>query len=718
MLPGLQAAVGGAGGAARVDWVALPAGSTLELALFRGPSAGVDRAGDPIAELLTGTAAVLAGQPQDVDSFYGLAARQPPELAWQPVGAVLRARASAPIFVNPAADPAGATGTSPESAFPSLFLALLTAASQGGGNVWVSGGELLESGLPLLPGVFLSGGFPGDFDLAARDPEAHPSVLRAAPNSTGLAVQGGLQGAVVDGLLLDGGGEANVGLDLEETPLELRRTRVTGFTSRGVRVRAAEDGDALPILLVGCTLSANGGDGLSASGSLDFTVEACRFEDNVQEGADFADLVAPEGRTVSLAVRDSLFRGNGTEGLDVDLAPPPFPGLPGGHFEVAIRGSRFEENGADGLLLDHDFEQAPAWSADVAVVGCTARANAAAGLHLDVDGAGPVFVHRVACGGNGGPGLLLSSESLPGLVVVSASVFAGNLEEGVRGEFGQRAFLLSHCALAGNAGGGARSEEVLSAASSTALWLQGGPWSGVAHVASVAAADPTVALFEVVPRHYAQAVAQSGAELETQADLDVLPGSLVEVADDGVERTPTVLGPDRVSLEPAPAGLSLPALLTLFPAGSGVEEDYRLPFGSPAAGAGLVPPGAPAVDAGPWGAPLPGPPGRDDPLPGALFRLGAVEPPLGVGPAAGDPLELVFEGGIPDPGALGPGDVRAVDSAGQELFIGIELQGARILVHPPPGGWGADVWLELHGSLRAIGGAPLAAPVAFRFSAG
>src|SRR5262249_31613712 len=142
-----------------------------------------------------------------------------------------------------------------------------------------------------------------------------------------------------------------------------------------------------------------------------------------------------------------------------------------------IRGCAFERNKGPGIFIDHDYETTPNYSSDVQIRESFMRANDGAGIHLDLDGVGSAIVERVLSTGNGTHGLLVTSETAPGLLTVTSSAFVGNNQFAVRAEgpvasTGNRSVVLSHCLLASNFGGGVSSRDVAAAASSTIAYLQ------------------------------------------------------------------------------------------------------------------------------------------------------------------------------------------------------------------------------------------------------
>ncbi|MEW6071951.1 MAG: right-handed parallel beta-helix repeat-containing protein [Planctomycetota bacterium] len=709
-LPGLVSAVG-APGAVRLDWF-LP-DATLEVALFQGATAGEVYDNPPVAEDLAGTSTTLAGLTDGVELHFGLGVRSSGARAgeYTPAGLVLAARPGDPIYVDAAAPPGG-DGTTPATAYDNLRSALLVAILQGGANLWVREGEYAEGFLPLFAGTHVYGGFEASFDLAARDAAAHPTVVLPAAGQRVFDVQGETPAAVIDGLLLDGGGAADVGVDVLASELQIRGVEIRDFADRGIRMRNTSSSNTLDVRICSSNVHGCGADGLSLDGAFDLRVDGSSFDANVQEGMDLDTLLALDGAVAQLHVTGSRFAGNGTEGLDADLAAPLFPQIAGGLFVVEVRGCLFALNGAAGVLIDEEYELAPLWTSRIEVRECLTRANAGEGAHVDADGAGTVLLHRLMAAGNGSDGIWVSSETHAGMAVVSACVCAGNLGAGLRASLGNTPVVAMHDVFTGNQLGGFRSEMVESSAASCVAYLQGTPWLSVRRRGCMEMDDPFAGTFENAAEAFAVALARSGTVVTLDDASSASAGFVAELADDGSARTILSVDASSVTLDTEPAVLLLPARFALFAPGSEVLENYMLPPGSPAAGAGMTPPGGPIVDAGVWGSPAAGWPGVPDPVPALLFPLVGTEPALAAGMGTSESIAVLFAEDL-DPASLAAGEVRALDAMGGELAIDYHAEGSRLVVDPPAGGWGlGPVTLELHRGLASLSGRPLATPAA------
>lgn len=695
-----------------VRWSAPDAATVL--ALFVGPDPATLFAGAPVANPVAGDSLILTGLPSGGDLTVGLALVVGG--GFQPTGALLTVTMRAPIFVDVSANPLGADGTSPTSAYTSLFPALLDGLIGGGGNIWIAGGSYPPAALPVFPNVHLYGGFASDFALETRDPLLMPSILPGVAGKQLVSIDGpGL--VVLDGLVLDGQGLAKAGVQAINAPIEVRGTTILNCLGPGLRLRGDLFNEAVPMLLVDTISIGNFSEGASIIGAVGVTAWGCRFESNVQEGADFDDLTIGIFKDVAVRFSDCRFAGNGTEGLDLDMATPLL-GTPGGDFEISIENCVFEQNGASGLFLDVDFNSTSGARAELTLRGVVSRANRKHGVHLDPDAAATIVIEGLVSTGNAGDGLLLSSDIVPVVASAAHSVLAANLGAGARTIDGQGALLLSHVLVAGNAGDGVRAETGAIGVVSSVAWLQPNPWVGATTHRSVVAADPLQPVLGRLPVLYTQVSAWDGLVPDTLT-LATLPDltAALELDADGTTRLVTgTAGVSDVLVDPAPLAVTVPASLTAFPDGADVDEDYRALPGSAADDAGMASPLGTPVDAGPLPSASSTPPGSLDltgPLP---FYLALATPALGSTLTATDSLTLLFAGGTLDPASVDALSVVARDGQGATLAAVSVVINDALVISPPGGGWPAgSLLIELHDLLASLAGTPLHSPLMLPF---
>ena len=732
-----DASAGAGDGVIQARWDARELdGSPVSVGLFLSTDEATVYQGAPVHTAATAGSTVLTGLAEDQRCWLGIAV----DLGageYAPVGAVMGATPGTIVFVDAASVAVSPDGTTPATAFPALAEGALAASGLGAAglaaNVWVAGGTYAGVSVPLDAGVHVYGGFDPTFDLAARNPHqaANRTILRAQPGQAVIEIAGSDAGAVLDGLQINGQG-ASFGVDLDSSSARLSAVDIQDCTGRGIRLRSLSTTKSYRVTVARCTVLRSGDEGLSLQGAFRLDVEDSRFSSNGLEGLDCDALVAPDGVTAGLSVRDSTFFGNGEEGLDCTLGAPPVAGG-SSSYAVEIVGSRFERNGwkpsgtpTGGLKIDIEFEGFPGWSADLVVRGCLARANRGIGVHLDLDSSSTTFVHRLLSTANGADGLLIASESAPSLATVSSSVLMGNKGAGVRvggaPTGGNVPVVLAHSVVAGNAGGGLRSELVESAAVSSIGWLQGDAWSGAGGVRErgvVLGLDPLTPVFATAPVDFRTVIAFNGSSLELDDASNLAIGDSIEVADDGTRRLISGFsGGSRVFVDATPTSLDVPALFVRFEAGAPVGEDWQLAPGSIALAAGMPPPAGPAPDAGVFGAPLGGVPGSEDVVPAVLFRAAATTPPTTTALAQGDDIAVTFAGGTLDSLTI-PGNVQVRDGAGQAIAIPAPtLQNDELVLQAPGGGWPVGaLTVELFAGLATIDAPPagLATPVALPF---
>ncbi|MFT7487143.1 MAG: hypothetical protein ACI9F9_003002, partial [Candidatus Paceibacteria bacterium] len=309
---GLDSAVGG-DGVIRIEWRApSETGPVPELAILLEDEAGAPLGQSPYSVVAGTTHLVIAGfaNGQLIEAQLGLrpSAGEP----YSSVGQTLSVRTGAPMYVDVAAAPGG-SGTSPGSPINDLILAVLIVFSNGGGNLWVAAGEYEDVSLPLFAGVDIYGGFAGDFDLASRDTVVHPTRFNALPDLPVASLLNAGSLSILDGIHLLGNGIASIGIEVEDSPFEGRKLKISDC-KRGIKLRRGPFADSVDMLFTACHSTHNELQGLSGEGPLKIYVDGCSFTGNGQEGLEMAAWLAPEGETLRMDLRDCSFTGNGGEG--------------------------------------------------------------------------------------------------------------------------------------------------------------------------------------------------------------------------------------------------------------------------------------------------------------------------------------------------------------------------------------------------------------------
>ncbi len=718
-------------GAIRIELVQPPS-VDFEVAAFVSTNRANLFAGAPQVPAANATTLTVGGLTNGNLYFVGLGIRPTTGGAYEQTGPTLTATPGLPVYVDAASAAPAPDGLTPATAYPTLLEGVLNATQQlllaptVSVNVWVKGGNYsIASALPIAAGVNVYGGFGAAFDLASRDLVNTPSIWSVGAGQT--AFQYGDQfntslEVIVDGVRITGNSVGAIGADTDGTDpcqLELRSVIITDMSDRGLRLRNLTN-TGFDVVMTSCQSSRNGADGLSGLGPFDYSIYNCVFASNIQEGMDLGDLTAETAGVARMRVTSSQFFGNGAEGLDCTLGAPLFPNI--ASFEVEVRGCAFEGNGLAGCLIDADFENVPAYAADVIVRESFARANSGHGFQLDLDG--PLdpnggltaFAFGLLSTGNGLDGIYISSESRAGLTVLSTSAMIGNLGAGLRIEgppagVGNRSVEATHCLFASNFGAGMVSRDVLSSASSSIAYLQPNAFdANTVQVGNVVSNDPAAVAFVNAPEEYARVTARSGAVLTLSAAPGFSTGALLELADDGVERTIVSIANTQVTLSAAPTAFGTPGLLAAFaPAAVGVNEDYALGGGSIALAAGLG-----GADAGPLGSPVTVRIGEASPEPAALFYPTGSTPEIAAVVGANESIVLEFS--RPLNGASVNASTVGVRRGANAIAFSVQTAGALMTLNPPGGGWGAgDFRVELDGVLAADG-TPLSGALVLPFN--
>jgi hypothetical protein len=726
----------------RADYVLPNAG--FEAALFVEHTGAEVFTNPPVLTGLTGSSVILtaASNPgliaNGTQVFAGFGIRRTGTTPWTPIGTVIRCRPSVrTVFVDPAGPPDG-NGSSPANAFPLLDNALLVgavfASAFGDVNVWVLEGTYTtrafnpatqEGGaFTVGPGVHVYGGFQPGFALADRRATGRGSILHGGPTTRVVDVIGGAPVHVVDGFFIDGRDTTTEGMDIVESDCEVRSVASQRCVDNGVRIKQLVDfTNRRNVTLVACDVSQNLDDGLGVTGVFQVTFDRSTFDANGGAGIDVNDLLALEGSSASLRAFGCRFFGNSIEGLAMDLNTIATANqTPGGRFNIDVEACTFERNGTNGLDIDQDHDLFPAWHASVRVRDCIARANRQHGMHVDADDQGDYVYDRVRCTANGGDGFLVTSDvddptttaddQAPGHIAVTNSYCGGNQGAGMRASQGDKVLFVSHCALAGNRGGGIVSELTastgnnprrISSAVSTVFWRQPDPLTNV--VQEACWFENVLNPFSVAPEVFATATANNAGALTLDAGAPIVAGQTVVLGDDGVARSVGSASGNVIVVAPAPTTFVAPDGVFGY-ADATITDDLRLLVNSPAKGTGLVPAGAPPVDPGPWGSIGGGEPGVFDPFTPPVLHLLQTTPPSATGVTPTTPMVLTFDRAL-DVTSVTPDRVRVVGVSG----IGISVLNDQLTVSPPTSGWpGGDV-LELNIGIAAQDGTQFGTPL-------
>jgi len=705
--PGIRSLTVGSG---TVDVLIQLPEAGAEVALFRGDTPDTVYDDSPIFARIRSERVEVTNLTDGTPTYFGLGVRDRSG-PYTPTGLIVQARPNPPIFVDANSDAATPDGKTPATAFKTLALGLDAAAKLGGGNVWVRDGRY-EARHVVPVGVAVFGGFGIDFDRTTRRVGDSQTVLTAPAGETVVVAGAGADPVVLDGVTIDGADIAATGIDAGSSVLELRSVALRDMFGDGLSLHEDARTSVTLARLIRCTVESNGANGVRVGGAFDLRIDASTFDRNRDDGVRLDDLVAPEGLVARFAMTSSRVFGNDDRGLTADLAAPTGAAKPG-RFDVVIRGSEFSCNRDEGVFLNPSYDTRSGWNANLVVRETTIRGNGGDGVRLDAFGPADTLFHRLLVTANSKNGVHVTSYRFdPGLIVLSGSVVSGNGDTGLLNAHPRKNVAVSHSIFTGNASGGFVSEHARGYVTSSIVYNQVLPWTGVSTAYSVAVRDPGHSGFVNVPTSYSRVIARFGQ----QVTIDGVPptyGNLVELADDNVPRIVTELNGSSIVFEkPVSDCLRLPSVLPEFFGKTSVVEDYRLTLRSPALFAGMTAPGAEPLDAGVFAAPGSGRPGVADVVPHELFRLSQTDPKLDreVGPS--EMITLDFSHDV-DAKSLNALTVRAVTNVGRVIPMTRELDGSRMTLRPSPEGWGQYPFaIRLHVGLRSTAGNALATPLA------
>ena len=706
-------------GILRIDCV-LP-GSGHEAALFTGGSRSTLYQGTPTP--VTTSSFTVTGLANGIELFAGLAIRVQGTTAWTPAGVPVRFRPGAPLFVD-ARNSGSMDGLTPATAFSSLTFALFVAgATPGGRNVWVRDGNYLVGGYPIGPGTHLYGGFSGalgtPYDLGSRNATGGLTLLTGLGGLNVVDVICGGEDAVLDGIKVDCRNGVTEGIDITDSDVEIRSVQVQDATDRGLRMRTLVFTNTRDLVMVNCVSTSNGSDGISVDGVVETVLDRCFFDANGRDGLD-AEVFALGASERGFRVRTSRFFGNVGDGFNLELASAPTATV---GYRVDIEGSLFERNGIDGMVIDQDHELDAALSSAIVVRGSTARANREAGFQLDADARGTYLLHRVSGTANAGDGLLVTSESDAGEVVVGASWFAANLGHGVRtigtgggGTLGNKAVHLSHCAVAGNAAGGFLAASARGSSASGGIWKQLTAFSGVLQQSNWTGDADAAQPFVVAPKRFLRATANQSGAITVNSTSGVAAGDAAEVGDNGIALTVTSASGTSLIVTPAPTAFVSPDAVTVHSDPAAVVDNLAPRAGSGLIGAGMSAQGGPAVDAGPFGAPAGGAPGSASPLdPAVGLRLLRTVPATATGVTGSSLIRLEFDRQVAGASVTQQRVVVIDESTGNAVTASIAVSGNAITLNPTGGGWPLSFFVRILPGISATDGSALGLPLALPF---
>lgn len=585
-----------------------------------------------------------------------------------------------PVRYCDRAAPPGGDGLTPATPHSTLAAALASLEAAGGGNCYAAEGNYPEHA-HLSDGAALYGGFAPGFDLAQRDPKAHPTVLDGSLAAGPLLKNGpGASLVVVDGVTADGANLASLGADLSGCDATLCNVTVRRCVSQGVRLQSGASGGQNAIQIHRSSVRENLGEGIEIVGNLDLLLTDSESSNNLNEGLEALPLAAPTGGKGRLVARRCRFHRNSNEGLDVklDLFAPADPNSSlGARLDILLERCEFTFNRLAGAKIDLEFTDSAAIAARVLVDTCEFRANALEGLRLDLDARCVATVRGGRASANLGAGILLTGGPSAAVCQFSNVATLGNGGAGIQIDEGPVA---------------ASAIQITSALDALGAWTDAPGAGALANALVIGAAVPPDALATAafpndppplarIPRQALLATAVVEGTANFAAPTPFAAGDLLEIGDDGIARTVISVAANAVEFAPPVAEIppTLAAIVFRWESEPNPKESF-----APAAGLPVVDLGLPGtIDGDGTPADLGALGGHASALALAPAFLGLIElaPPPPMTPAPGSPVVLRFDAPL-DVATLGAAPIRLETLDGAPLAFSASVVGAELRIEP------------------------------------
>lgn len=293
------------------------------------------------------------------------------------------------LHVDPAASPGG-DGLTATGALLSLDDAIGTALGFEGVNIYLVSGEYQESVL-LFEGMMVYGGFAPGFSLETRDSVKHRTILFSGPEEDIVVLPPGERASGLDGITLDGRGQARRGLVADDCSVQLGHLVIQGFLEKGLELRSELDGDSgssINGLISDCVITGNSGEGLHLQGPTDITLRNCQFSSNVEEGIDIDPLVVLENSKSRVEIENCTISDNQDIGVRIRIAEPQEDPGSGGRLRLNISGNRIINNADHGISVDIRYRQDRGADLRARLEHNSLIDNQKSGIHVDGDAPG------------------------------------------------------------------------------------------------------------------------------------------------------------------------------------------------------------------------------------------------------------------------------------------------------------------------------------------
>jgi hypothetical protein len=320
------------------------------------------------------------------------------------------------LFVDVSANESG-NGESPRSAMKSIDEAIGAAIGMAGVNIYVAEGTYPEQFL-LFDGMSLYGGFPPGFE-AFPNPTQHPTRLEGKQGKDTLILPPGNHLAVIDGLILTGGGTARRAIVADDCVLQISHCRISGFADKGIQIETdTDDGGEAKGSLLFSDIQNNRGDGLRIEGFVDLAIRECRFTNNQQSGISSPSLQPRHGEKTRLDLHRVLVADNGDIGINIRISEPDLgdPSDPP-RVRLGLFGVQSKRNADHGMGFDLRYTADQNVDMRIRLEHCLLSENRKSGIYLDADAIGDYSVSHCVFERNTGDSALKISGDATGALI-------------------------------------------------------------------------------------------------------------------------------------------------------------------------------------------------------------------------------------------------------------------------------------------------------------
>ncbi|MGE4619124.1 MAG: right-handed parallel beta-helix repeat-containing protein, partial [Planctomycetota bacterium] len=497
-------------------------------------------------------------------------------------------------YVQSGANPVGADGLTPETAYPLLAQAIAASIGLNGVNFHVTEG-LYPENIFLFPGMMLFGGFPVGFGLDQRDPDLHLTQFGILFPSDLVQLRPGSLLNGIDGISLAGNDIAESCVFAEDCNARITRCLMSGAITQGIDLRSDHlEGEKITAFIADCVVADCSGEGIRIQGIPEIRIDDCEIRNNFNEGIESQWIRAGTDTDACLEITRCLIRNNGDEGIDLDISPIDELSTisqQGGNVRIRIRHCSIEENLLEGIVIDLDTRNFDGMDIRVRIDDSRIRANGMSGIFLDGDADAAFRISRCLINSNHSFGVLATGLATGPLISLHHCNIIGNGAAGLATvELGSLSAW--HCWVEGNAGGifsaprgSITFHDSILAPGTADLDTSSIQYSLIAGEApatelpvGVVHADPALV---GRPIGYSRAMSLPDGSILIHQPPPISDNLFAEIADDGILRQVISSNESSLTLEPAPGPVAANSSIFFWHAGEGPTEDPTPLPGSP-----------------------------------------------------------------------------------------------------------------------------------------